>query len=192
MKIKKFKVSLRKKEIFRNLKLTTEIKEITPQLDEAVLKEIEKSNNYLSPAGVTETFPLSEALSKFELAPQDFEQKPVPISVSVIVVTIGNTIEKEIELARQSGKPLHSEIIHSLGLEACNSSLNFIYRIINEESAEEECTLLPLEKLSGDIEKSVTKKMDTQRIGVSIDENNQIHPVYSCAAIIRWINKVKK
>ena len=192
MKIKKFKVSLRKKEILRNLRLTTQTKEITPQLEESVLKEIEKSNNYLSPASVIETLPLKDALSKFGLVPEEFEQKPIPISLSIIAATIGDTIEKEVELARKSSDTLPSEIVHSLALEACNSSLNFIHRVINEESGEEECTLLPLEKLSGDIEKNVIRNMDAQRIGISIDDNNQLNPVYSCAAIVRWISKAKK
>jgi|SRR3989339_201562 len=195
MKIKKFKVALRRKEILKNLKLTAQIKDVTPQLEESVLKEIDRSPDYLCPSSVFETFPAENAAQKFvEFLPvlQQETQGKKPVAVSVIAVTIGSAVEKEIELAKKSGENQRAEILHSLALEACSCSLNFIYRIISEEAAGEECSLMPLEKLSGDNEKNVLRNMNTESVNISIDDSNQLRPVYSSAAIARWLPKVKK
>lgn len=188
-KIKKFKVRLRKREIIHNLKLNTQIQEITPQIEEVILKEIEKSEEYLSPASVFDTFSPDAAEKNFDL---EFEQESKPVAVSVVVVTVGSAIEKEIECAKQRGEKLHSDIIQAIGLEACDSSINFIYRILNEEAREEEYSLMPIEKTTGDFEKNIVRKSDTKKINVYIDDKNQIQPPYSSVAIVRWLPTRKK
>ena len=186
-KIKKFKINIRKREVLRNLKLVAEIKEITPQLEDIISKEIEDSQEYINPASVFETFSLNEIEKKFGLK---FEQN-YP-AVSVIVVTIGKDIEKVIEQFKSTGENLHSMIVHSIGLEACESSKNFVYRIISEEAKEEDCILLPSEKQSEEISKNIIKNFDASRIGVFIDDKNAIQPVYTDVSIVKWQIKTKR
>jgi hypothetical protein len=83
-------------------------------------------------------------------------------------------------------------IVHSIGLEACESSKNFVYRIISEEAKEEDCILLPSEKQSEEISKNIIKNFDASRIGVFIDDKNAIQPVYTDVSIVKWQIKTKK
>ncbi|OGS21290.1 MAG: hypothetical protein A2252_08480 [Elusimicrobia bacterium RIFOXYA2_FULL_39_19] len=189
MKIKKFKVTLRKKEIFKNLKLTSEIKEYTPEIDEAISGEIDKSAEYLSPASIFETFQIEEAKSKFGLS---FDQKPKPVAVSVIVVSIGSGIESKIKTSADNNNEQRKQILNSLGLEACTGSLAFVYRILSEEATEDDCHLLALEKQSGDMEKNILNNIDIKSIDVSIDEAGNIKPQYFNTAIVKWLPKSKK
>ncbi|MFN3967221.1 MAG: hypothetical protein ACK4JE_05950 [Endomicrobiia bacterium] len=186
-KIKKFKISLRKREVLRNLKLISEIKEITPQLEEIISKEIEKSIEYIHPASVFETFSIDELNKKFGLK---FEQQ-YP-AISIIVVTIGNEIEKIIEELKSRGEILHSQIVHSIGIEACESSKNFIYKIIDEEAKEEECILLAPEKQNEENSKNIIRNFDVKRIGVFIDDKNTIQPIYTDVSIVKWQTRTKK
>ncbi len=186
-KIKKFKINIRKKEVLRNLKLVSEIKEITPQLEETITKEIEKSQEYISPASVFETFSVDELEKKFGLK----LDKLYP-AVSIIVVTIGNEIEKIIEQFKANSEILHSQIVHSIGLEACESGKNFIYKILTDEAKEENCILLPSEKQNEEDSKNIIKKFDTGRIGVFVNDKNTIQPVYTDVFIVKWQTKLKR
>jgi len=188
-KIRNFKVNLREREVIHNLKLITEIKEFTPQLQEAVRKEMERAKEYLSPASVFDTFEVEESIEKFGL---EIEQSLKVSSISIIIATVGQDIEKEIENATNRDEKIISQIINAIGMEALNSTLNFIYKILNEDARKEESELLQNEKISGDMEKEIIKKFDAKRINVYVTENNQVKPVYTAVGLAKWVPRKKR
>jgi len=185
-KIKKFKVNLRKREIIHNFKVISAIKQITEELEGLIVKEIEKSVEYLSPASMFDTFQVEEAKRDFNLS---FDPHENILAVSIIVVTVGEEIEKQIGIATDQGEQLRAKILNAIGIEACNSSLNFIYKIISDEA--EECIVSPAQKVQTDTAIKIVEKFNTKRIGVYINDKSEILPLYTAVALVKWL-PVKK
>ncbi|MDI6641638.1 MAG: hypothetical protein QME68_04930 [Elusimicrobiota bacterium] len=183
-KIKKFKVNLRKREIIHNFKVTSSIKQITQELEDLIAKEIDRSVEYLSPASMFDTFQIDKATKDFKL---NFAKEPDILAVSIIVVTVGDEIEKQIGTATSQGEQLRAQILNAIGIEACSSSLNFIYKLISDEAEKEECKVSPIEKVQGDSARTIIKKFNTKRIGVYINDKNQILPEYTAVATVKWL-----
>lgn len=182
-KIKKFKANLRKREIIHNFKVISAIKQITQELEELIEKESAKSVEYLSPASMFDTFQIDDAMKDFKLS---FGPEPDILAVSIIVVTIGDEIEKQIESATKQGEQLHAQILNAIGIEACNCSLNFISKIVSDEAEKEECEISQAEKLQGDITRDIIKKFNTKRIGVYVNDKGEILPEFTAVAQVKW------
>jgi hypothetical protein len=188
-KIKKFKVNLKERGIIHDLKIIADIKEITPQLEDAIRKEIKRSGEYISPASVFDTFTMDDSLDKYGI---EVAQDSKATAISIIVSTIGGEIEKEIEAANANDEKLISQIKKAIGMEALNATQNFIYRILNEEAQKEESELLEIEKFPVDKEKEIIQKCDMDRISISLSEDSRIKPSYTSAVMVKWVPRGKK
>ncbi|MEW6040162.1 MAG: hypothetical protein AB1633_01420 [Elusimicrobiota bacterium] len=185
-KIKKFKINLRKREVLRNLKLLSQVKEITRQIEEMVDSEIKRSDEYITPASVYSSFNEDEIMIKFGASFFSEEGQKKPITATFIIVSIGEQIENEIKKHRDSGEIIRSDVIRSIGIEATESALNFVHKLIEDEARREDAEVLAPEKL--DISKSIqiVNSLDSKKIGVYINEKNQIQPEFSSVAVIKW------
>ena len=184
-KIKKFKVNLRKREILRNLKLISEVKEITPQIEEIVESEIKKSADYVTPASVYSSYTHDEMLVKFG---PDFlhSEGRKPPGATFIIVTAGKMIEDEIKTRQAGGETIHAAIIRALGLEAVDGALNFVVKLALNEAKSEDSILLTPEKIDGKKAAQALEALEAKKIGVSIDENGRVQPEFSSVVAVRW------
>jgi hypothetical protein len=181
-KIRKFKVNLRKRRIIRNLKISGEIKQITPQLEEVIEKEIKRATDYISPSSIFDTFKPDTAKLKFNLAFEDLNLA----AVSIAVVTIGEKIEKEIDVTSNKGEHIRAQIMRAIGIEGYESSMNLIHRVLREEASNENCTLLPVETPPGNLTEAIVGILSGEKIGVNINKTGSLHPIFSSIGIIKW------
>jgi len=178
-KIKKFRINLRLREIIKNLKIITQTKEITSQLEEAVKKEMARAGEYLTPACM------------FETVKPGPEGETGSVSISYLFVTLGEAIEKEIDACAPVSETIRSNIIHSIGLDGIEVGLNFIYKLLLEEAGKEECELRPLTKLTGNRVKAVFDKINPGRIGIRLNDNNELQPFYTAVASVEWVPVIR-
>jgi len=202
MKIKKFKVDLRKREIIKNFKiLYPELKEITEELNQLIEKEIKNSSNYIFPSCIFDTFNEGQIKEKFNFKIEetldfgDFklsDNKNI-ISMTFFLLSIGDRIDEEIRNLDNSGEKIHSYIVKSIGLEACQVGINFIYRIINTEAEKENYSILPAQKITNtDLLKKIIDVLSGNKIGISLDTNNNLIPCFCYAGFFKWYTKIKK
>jgi len=191
-KIKKFKVNIRKIEVIRNLKTILNLKELTQELEATIEKEIERSYSYIYPESIFDTFQTSFLKEKFGL---EFDPKQNIVAGSLFIITIGEKIEDEIYAAKNKGENILSQIIHCIGLESCNSGINFVNRIIKEEADKEDCEITNIEKIYNkniELVKKIISNLSGEKINVTIDNNSNIHPIYTTIGLIKWQPKRKR
>lgn len=187
-KIKKFKITLRTREITRLLKATSELKEITPQLEEAVQSETINIQKIVSPAAICETFFKDKFPQELLVSPPDNW-----VAASVYLVTVGTDIEKLKNEAHARGENILSQIIHSAGLEALEQSAAFVQRLIVDEAKDENCELSDRKRLNTpEFYTNLFASLPGDKIGVKITENNLLDPLYSSGGIIYWMPLKKK
>jgi len=196
MKIKKFKVPLYKREIVRNLRIANqEIKEVTPELDGLIESEIVNSNNYIVPSAIFGTFKEDTIIEKLGFSPDanmDFPELNLPkhnvVATTIVVITLGNSIESEIrqvEIDRE--KPLHSQLIRAIGLNAIDSGITFVNKIVKEDAEKDNCILSPIIKINtpGLLKKIVTF-LAADKIAVTISDTGEILPVFTMIGMYNW------
>lgn len=182
-KIKNFKINLRYREVLKLLKTTSDIKEITQQLEEAVKQEIQRIQKIIQPAAIFETI-------TYEQMP-DILKNPSPerwLAATLFLTTIGPNLEQDIKDAQRKEEIILSNILHCLSLEALEQSINFIYRIILSEAKEEECELSIFKGITS-YEKlqELFNILPGEKIGIKLLENAQLEPLYSSGGVIFWI-----
>jgi hypothetical protein len=185
-KIKKFKVNLRKREILRNFKLISQVKEITTQIEELVDAEIRRSADYVSHACVYSSFSPDEITVKFGPDFLGAAGSKMPVSATFIAATAGPAVEDEMKQRQERGETLHAGVIRALGLEACEAALNFIFKLAQEEARGEDCDVLPPEKLDGAKAAQVISALEAKKVGISIDDQNRIHPEFTVICLAKW------
>jgi hypothetical protein len=190
-KIKNYKINLRQACILRILKNTTQVSQITPQLEEAVTNEIARVQAVSVPAAGFVTLMRDKVPA--ELAGNALNNW---VAATFYLVTIGSKIESEIAEARSRGESILGNILHASAMEALEQSVNFIYRLVTDEAKDEECELSSRESLTLD-ESSVVKfaeLIDPEKIGVSAITGDNRSPAYTACGIIYWtpVKKRKK
>ncbi|MHB9155169.1 MAG: hypothetical protein ACYC5N_05670 [Endomicrobiales bacterium] len=181
-KIKKFKINIRLKEVLRLLKNTTQVPQITPEMEEAVQKESRRLSALITPAALYETHPREKLPSGLgENPPENW------VAASLILVTIGADVEREIREAQQKGDKVRGHILHSLALEALEQSGNFVNRLITDEAKEESCELSRRQApASRPVWDTFFSLVPGDKIGVQLLESGEFNPIYSTGALAYW------
>ena len=187
-KIKKFKINLRPREILRLLKATTQISEITPELEEAVKRESARLSRIISPAAVYDTNTWEKI--PIELAPPAIDKW---VAASTCLITIGTAVEAEINEARQRGEGILAQMLHAIAVEALEQTGNFVKRLIGEEAKEEGCELSKEQLINTPPawEKFI-QIIPGDKIGVQLLDKETFQPMYSSAGVIYWIPLKKR
>ena len=180
-KIKQFKVNFRLRGVLRNIKNTSEIKSVTPEIEEAAKCQMESLSSVICPALVYETFEktkLPECFSKY------ITEKW--IALSLYTITLGKQAEQEINSALKNEEKILYQIMHAIALEGLSQSANFAWRLINEEAKSEKCEIS--KRIVVDLfddRRELTGILDTDKVGVSVSESG-FSPSYSSCGIIYW------
>ena len=122
MKIRGFKIKLRKREILRNLKYTSKVKPLDTKIEDAVQQQIENGYSLLYPSVIYNTY--HSASDEFLKVKEIFlNSKKVTglldnsSAFTLMVITIGKKLEEEVDKLKK--KDLTSAfILDSVGSEA--------------------------------------------------------------------------
>ena len=187
-KIKKFKINCRSREILRILKTTTEISQMTPQLEEAVQRESLRLRGMITPAAIYDTHPKDKMPGDLAVsAPGKW------IAASIYLVTIGDEVEEEIRESRLRGERMLSSILHAIAVEALDQSARFVQRLVGEEAGNEGCELTKYQQVGADGSwEQFFRVLPGDKIGVSRSDNGAFDPLYSSGGISYWIPLKKR
>jgi len=187
-KIKKFKINFRQREVVRLLKNTTQITEITSQLEEAILQESQRLSKVVMPAAIYETLQKEHLPQELIVSPPDNW-----VAASLYLITISNIVEEEIKEAQRRGENILGQVLHALSLEALEQSTNFVQRLINEEAKSDSCELSDRQRITAvPVWRKLFEILPGDKIGVQCLENGVLQPLYSSAGIVYWIPVKKK
>jgi hypothetical protein len=187
-KIKNYKINLRQACILRLLKNTTQVSQITPQLEAAVSNEASRVGAAISPAAGYVTL-------KRDQIPVELCGNVVDswVAATLYLVTIGSKIESEIAEARTRGESILGNILHASAMEALEQSVNFVYRLLTDEARDEECELSSHAELALDETAAArfAELISPEKIGVKSFKGENRSPAYTACGIIYWM-PVKK
>ncbi|MFC1501688.1 hypothetical protein ACFL58_04510 [Elusimicrobiota bacterium] len=183
-KIKNYKINLRRKEILRVLKKTTQVTDITPEIEERVQTESLRLQDYVMPSAIYDTKPKDKIPDEFI---KDKENANY-IAATMYFVTIGDKIEQEIKAIHERGDNILEQIIHSIALEATEQSINFIQRLVKDEAENQDCEITRgIHINSPDSISKLLSILPGDKININFEENRNLYPLYSSAGTIYWM-----
>jgi hypothetical protein len=182
MKIKKFKVVPRLREVYNNLKQTN-IK-ITPEIETLVDMYDKQLSNIISPAVLFETY---ESKNSVILDIKKYFDIPKNAAmITFIITTLGSEVE---EFETQQKDEIKNKILQTLLLEYLDSSLRFVYKILQEQT-EENYDLSSIFISPHEAFLEIFKLSDPVKINVKYDRGI-FTPKYSSVNHIFWFSKKK-
>lgn len=205
-KIKKFKIPIYSHEVFRKAKKRKIDLEKLGLSDNTAIKEYTSSLAVLlEPATVFDYFEANHIHSKALMPPK-------AAAYTCGIFTIGNkldeklkTIEDEDEIKlikaacsvfmRTGINFIKDLIAKEAALESFElGDISYFYRIsgLHSEEKENEPTDISQEDNSKEILISTLKELQSEKIGVMLNENNEVTPKYTSAFVIGWFPKNKK
>lgn len=183
-KIKKYKIAIRPSFVQRAAKKKLDTGLDPESLERAVQTEIEKISTMIVPSAIYNTF--SRTGTPEPLTPLWQNVPNHSLSISLIIATIGMEIEKEIANVRAQNKHQRSVILDSIAHEALEQSLNFVLKLLLEESKEEDCELSPYLPVESSHLKSTLEILESQKADVSLSDQGIITPAFSTISYCFW------
>ncbi|MFN3551291.1 MAG: hypothetical protein ACK4WJ_05750 [Endomicrobiia bacterium] len=183
MKIKNFKLTLRIKEVYNNLKQKNiKFTEEIETLVSVVEKELQE---VISPSVVFDTFDVKkdERMKNFV----NFLQIPKNVdSVSFIILTLGEKIESFVSSINDEMKKIVTETIIAEYLTSCSI---FVTKIL-QEKFEDSLEMGSLFLLPENFYKEIINLLSADKIGVSyIEETRKLLPKYTSLNYLFWFRK---
>ncbi|MGA2090508.1 MAG: hypothetical protein ABSH12_03480 [Endomicrobiales bacterium] len=185
-KIKKFKIHFRSREIARMLKATAQLTEVTPQLEEAILREAARLTPLVMTAAMYET----QAKEKFPAALVSAPPNSW-VAASAYIVTIGTVFEEEIRAARQRDEVMVTNILHAIAVEGLDQAANFVFRLIIDEAKDQDCEISRQQMIPSAAWDALFALVPGDKIGVSRAGTDAFLPLYSSCGMVYW-QPVKK
>lgn len=187
-KIKKFKINIRIRETMRLLKSTARLSEITSEIEDEIHRQSRRMSSIIAPAALYDTLPKD----KF---PQELIIEPPEqwVAASFFLATIGDSAQKEILAAQNSGDQLLGQILHSIALESLEQSGNFVRRLIEDESKQDTCELSRQKNVGTEAAwKKFLELLPGDKIGVNFLGGERFEPMYSTGGIFYWVPLKKR
>ncbi|MEN3013891.1 MAG: hypothetical protein ABDH23_04660 [Endomicrobiia bacterium] len=179
MKIKKFKVNYRIKELHSYLKehnLT-----ITPEIDTLITIVDKEISELIIPSAVFETYDIKN--EKIAYIINNFSIPKNAKEITFIVVTLGNKINDFLSSTTDEIKKL---IAYGLVQEYLNSSVIFIYKLLKEQNEDLEMGTIFLAPQS--LYEDITKLLSSEKIDVYYSQQ-KLFPEYTSINYILWYKK---
>ncbi len=182
MKIKKFKLTPRFREVYnelkqRNIKITPEIETLVQMYDKQISDLL--SSSVLFETYETKSSVISE-IKKFIEIPKNASL------ITFIVSTLGVEVE---ELEKKENEELKNVVLEVLLLEYLDSSLRFVFKILQEQT-EENYELSTIFNSPKELISEVFKLINPEKISVSYD-NNIFRPKYTSVNYLFWFSNKK-
>lgn len=180
-KIKKFKIHFRPRDIARMLKATAQLTEVTPQLEEAILRETARITPLVATAAMYETQSKEKFPAELVKAPPDNW-----VAASAYVVTIGSALEEEIRAARQRDEVMMTNILHAIAVEGLDQSANFVGRLITDEAKDQDCEISRQQVIPSAAWSALFALVPGDKIGVTLAGPDAFQPLYSSCGLVYW------
>ncbi len=196
-KIIGFKIKIRKNEVLRNLKYSSNTGNIPENIENIISRQIEKGYSLIEPSVVFETYKSSSAdyediVSSLLLGSAHIKDiLKDAYGFTLMAATIGKRIEEEIESLKENDLT-SAFVLDAVGSEAAEQSANFVSGIIKREAKRRECYLshrfLPG---YGDWPLSASKRildcLDSGKVDIKVRKSGIINPRKTIIAIESWL-----
>lgn len=177
-KIRGFKLKLRVKEMQRRAKKAKLDLAALGLAGEPQLQSwLEKVSAAAAPAVLYDSFPAEEATGL----------SPMPgLACSLAVATLGPDLDAFAERI-QSDRPGETPLLELAGQAALEEAVRFVLTLVEDEAAEERCTLSPIHYLlEREQQAAILAKLEGHKIGVALGETG-LRPVRSIAFAASWL-----
>jgi hypothetical protein len=193
-KIKRFRINVRRSRVLQILKYQDSKTLHSEEMKYHIIKEIHDAYKFINPATVYESFDKEKVTFLFDKSENVKELLKDSIAVSVIIVTIGDGIEKEIEVCTKKELLSRASILDAIGSEAVEQSINFVTKLLKEEAALEDLDIT--KRFSpgyGDwnvmTNIEIMKVIKSEKIKIDVLDTGLLLPQKSITAILGWQKK---
>jgi len=184
VKIKKFKLELKLRNVYDNLK--EKGVKITPEI-ETLVSVIEKElEEVIEPSVVVETYSIKD--NKISEIIRDLQIPKNVVAITFCIATVGDKVEK---LVLSTTEEIKKIVIDTMLHEYLNSAVEFVIKLLKEKS-EENIEPSSIFIVQQNLYKDIIELLSAEKIGVSFNiQNNQLLPVYTIIIYSLWF-KTKK
>lgn len=185
MKIKKFKLDLKLRNVYDNLKKIG-IK-ITPEV-ETLVSVIEKElEEVIEPSVVVETYYIKD--NKINEIIKHLQIPKNVVAITFCIATIGDKVE---DFVMSSNEEIKKNIADTILHAYLNSAVEFVIKLLKEkteENVEPRSVLLAQQE----IYKDIIELLSAEKIGVSFNiQDKQLLPVYTTIVYSLWFETKNK
>ncbi|OGR92958.1 MAG: hypothetical protein A3I11_04530 [Elusimicrobia bacterium RIFCSPLOWO2_02_FULL_39_32] len=182
-KIKKYKITLRPSFVLKNLKRKTAADLKEEEIQQKIKLEIEHLKPFIVPSAVYDTVPPTAIPEPLKMILNSCPKNTVSVSLSA--ATIGKELEIKIKNLRENNDLEKCALVESIAEEALEQSLNFISKLLTDESKLEGCESSALFTLNRDLAFETLHFLESEKVEILL-ENNQMSPLYSSIAYAFW------
>lgn len=188
-KIKKYKITIRPSFALKHLKRKLELETMPDSLEKSVQEKIVQAQNLIIPSSIYNTYSKSETPDSLKSL---WGYSPTgALSLSLILTTVGNLIEKEIEKCNGNSEEHQAAILDSIARESLEQSLHFTTKLLNEEAKLEACELTPLIPIEKSILGNALTLLESHKAEISLDANVHLRPIFSSLSFCFWTPTTK-
>ncbi|MBI4056903.1 MAG: hypothetical protein HY399_05070 [Elusimicrobia bacterium] len=198
IKIKRFKITLREREILRRAKKKKMDLALTGFNTEGEVQTFLQSlPSLLQPAVLYDSFSPDTIQRLSESSARSFSDpsfvnalSPVPgLAFSVGIATLGNRISEFSQSLGGSEQPLRAELVALAKEVALEEATQFALSLIEGEAKEEKCELSPIQNITDpSLLQTLFVELETEKIGVAWKENQPM-PLATTAFSVSWLAK---
>lgn len=179
MKIKKFKVNLRIKEVYRYLKEKNI--SITPEIDTLTSIVDKELSEFIVPSAVFETYNINS--DKIKHIVNNFSLPKNTQEISFIVATLGNKVE---EFLSSITEEIKKTITYAILNEYLESSVIFICKLLQEQNKDLDMGTIFL--VPDNLHEEIINLLKAEKIEVCFSQN-RIFPEYTSINYTLWFRK---
>ncbi len=184
MKIKKFKLDLKLKDIYDSLK--EKGVKITPEVETLVLVVKKEVEEIIEPSVVFESYNVKD--EKISNIVNYLQIPKNTIEITFCVATLGDKIENFVSSCTEEIKKIVTEVVL---YEYLNNAVEFVIKLLKEKT-EENIEPGSVFFVPQQMYKDLIDLLSAEKIGVCFDtQKNQILPVYTTITYCLWF-KTKK
>jgi hypothetical protein len=185
MKIKKFKLELKLKNIYDSLK-EKEIK-ITPEVETLVTLVKKKLEEIIEPSVIFESY--SPKDNKITEIVKYLQLPKNVVEITFCVATLGSKVE---EFISSCNEEIEKNIANVILYEYLNSAAEFVIKLLKEKS-EENVEPGSIFLVQQELYKDILELLSAEKIGVSFDlQKNQLFPFYTTITYCLWFKTKNK
>jgi len=198
-KIRGFKIKIRKREILRILRYTSNVENISETIEKKIQEQVEAAYELIKPSVIYNTVPRTSR--EFDEIRKEIvvgsgkvnEMIEKSAGFTMLAATIGSELEKRVDEIKEQDMT-DAFILDAAGSEAVEQSANFVSRILNEEAEKQECSIgLRFSPGYGDwpleASRKILRKIPVEKIDIEMTDSGIIRPRKSITAIQTWIQE---
>jgi hypothetical protein len=192
LKVKKFRIRPRLPTAARILKSILSVKQLSPEIEESLVKESQDFGKNILPVAFYHTWAREEVPAPFKETLKSAGLDKA-IAVSALASTVGSMVEEYLSELLMNGESVRSQIVTALAEDAADLSFQFLFKLLVDDAKNDDCEIAePLPLPNDDLLTETLALLEADQEGIHLDQASHLTPRFTRVALAAWLPLAKK